>query len=251
MANLSALPPAWQPAADRPTLYYAPFSQPSRTVLQLFYEGAVEPKLVTIDLRKGEHKTPAFKDVINKDQLVPVIYDEELKRFMPESSDILRHLSARYSSLSNFYASLTDDKKAKVDEVLKFSGDTVRPICTGVTRTIALSRDAAETAKLKAKIPEMQDQLEARLKTEGRYFAGTEKPSIADIQILHEVNGPVDLGVLTFDSDGKHPLLKAWYRDMKARPASVKAYGNFGWIMWGVRKVLGTKAFFGSRTGTL
>lgn len=190
-ANLARLPPAWQPAADRLTCYYNSASQPSRACLQLLLEGKVDFKRVEIGLG-GSQKKPEFKEVINPAGFVPVVYDEGEKRFIPESTDIMRHLSGRYPSLGSFYAGLPAEKKAQVDEILTFSAEKVRPITTGITRSIALSRDAKETAELKARIPGLVDQLEGRLRevksggaADPLYFAGTVGPSIADIQVCH------------------------------------------------------------------
>ncbi|KAI9023972.1 hypothetical protein DFJ74DRAFT_705714 [Hyaloraphidium curvatum] len=253
----AALPPAWEPAGgDTLTLYFDQGSQPSRAVYQLIIEGNVPAKLVRIDLRKREQKTPAFLS-INKEGLVPVI--NHGGKYMPESADILRYVSQTFPSAALFYAALDADKRAQVDDALKWSGDELRPVTTGLTREVALYRRADKAAELRAKIPAVVDALEARLraarpagKPEGEtgYLCGTDSPTIADIQVLHEVNGPQDMGLLDVD-DGKHPLASQWLKVMAARPASVTAYGNFGWIMWAVKNVLYVKSLFGSKTGVL
>lgn len=250
MANLAALSTAWQPATKGITLYYNPASQPSRSVVQLLYESGVEFKTVSINLGKQEQKTPAFLSM-NPAGHVPVIYDSELGKFMPESTDIMRHISKRFPSVASFYAALPAEKQAEIDETLEFSAKSVRSILTELTRAKLLSRKADIVAELTPKIPGMVDALEQRLAKypSSTYFCGTEGPNIADLQLLHEINGGTDLGLMD-PNDGKHPQLAKWYAAMTARPASIKAYGNLGWVFWGARKVLGVKSIFSS-SGTL
>ncbi len=72
---------------------------------------------------------------------------------------------------------------------MKFSADVVRPVMTGVTRSIAIFKDAAQTATLKAQIPEVLNAFEAKLvaksdwTNEQPYVASTTGPTIADIQV--------------------------------------------------------------------
>jgi len=107
------------------TLYYHPFSQPSRSVLallnidQLKFEGKV------VDLFKGEARSPEYLK-INPFGGVPFLIHNDIH--LSESNAILQYLCDAFPvELRGFYGN-NSDERAQVNQLLSWYQSTFDPL---------------------------------------------------------------------------------------------------------------------------
>lgn len=112
------------------TLYYAPFSQPSRAILALLTMANIEHEAKVVDLMKGEQNTEEYIKICPTSN-VPAITDDDFKLF--ESHAILRYVCRKHN-LFQFYPE-NPQHAAKIDAFLDWHHTGTRQ-CAIVTREI-------------------------------------------------------------------------------------------------------------------
>ncbi len=208
LTGLLAKIPEEEKDQDVIELYWNPISQPARTLKNVL-DIAIPDKytLHAIDLFKGEHKSPEFLAKNPMGQVPALIVNGTS---MNESASILRYIASKYKLAELYPEDFT--ARHKVDMMLDFNGNTLRPQLLGALRKLAfgpifggpkpsykLWKDTIEGAKTTL------EKFGALL--QGTYVAGNFL-SIADIQSFFEVTLFVEM--LKYDLSHV-PKINEWY----------------------------------------
>ncbi|TDG26563.1 glutathione S-transferase family protein [Paraburkholderia silviterrae] len=174
-------------------------------------------RLVPVDLRRGEHKTAAFK-VMNRNGKVPVLVDRSVPGegdlVIGESAAILVHLAEKTGQL----LPRDGQRRARVFEQLFFHASGLSP-AFGQAFRVALQPSPQPEAKSQA-LAEVERTLGVlnEILERDPYVAG-DGYSIADIAHFGWVWRHQSIGA-TLD---KFPFVARWHEEMAARPAVVTA----------------------------
>ena len=164
----------------------------------------------TIDLRKGEHRTPAFL-ALNPFGTVPVIEDGEI--IVPDSVAILVYLASRYDSARRW---LPADPigAAKVQRWLSVAQG---PVFNGpnTARLIKLFGRPGDHERAATIAQELLQILEAEL--QARAFLVGDAPTIADVALYSYVARAPD-GEVGLDD---YPAVRSWLARIEALPGFV------------------------------
>ncbi|KAF2313288.1 hypothetical protein GH714_010155 [Hevea brasiliensis] len=98
-------------------------SQPSRAIMIFCKANNIEFEEVTIDLSKGQHKSPEYKE-INPMGQVPAIIHGELQLF--ESHAILTYLASAFPGVADHWYPTDLVKRAKIHSVLDWHHSNLR-----------------------------------------------------------------------------------------------------------------------------
>ncbi|RXV65932.1 glutathione S-transferase family protein [Burkholderia stabilis] len=180
-------------------------------------EMGVDYRLVPVDLRRGEHKTDAFR-AMNPDAKVPVLVDRSAHDdgdiVLSESAAILVYLAEKTGQL------LPSDgpQRGKVFEQLFFHASGLSPAFLQAFRVaIQASPEPDAKARALAEVDRTLGVLEHGLER-SRYVAG-DAYSIADIAHFGWVWRHQSIGA----SLDRFPSVARWYDEIAARPAVVTA----------------------------
>lgn len=180
-------------------------------------EMGVDYRLVPVDLRRGEHKTDAFR-ALNPDAKVPVLVDRSAHAdgdiVLSESAAILVYLAEKTGQL------LPSDgpQRGKVFEQLFFHASGLSPAFLQAFRVaIQASPEPDAKARALAEVDRTLGVLEHVLER-NRYVAG-DAYSIADIAHFGWVWRHQAIGA----SLDRFPAVARWYDEIAARPAVVTA----------------------------
>ncbi|CAN6476090.1 unnamed protein product [Victoria cruziana] len=201
-------------------VYADRISQPSRAILIFCKVNGIDFEEVKVNIAKGEHRRPEFKD-INPMKQVPAIVDGRLRLF--ESHAILRYLSCAYPGIPDHWYPADLSKRAKIDSVLDWHHNNLR---RGAA-TLALNRVLAPALGLPLN-PELAAKAEKILifslsKIESVWLQGNGKflqdglqPSIADLSLVCEIMQLEVLGASERDRIlGPFSKVKKWIENVK------------------------------------
>ncbi len=175
------------------TVYGFGLSQPTRSVLLLLQENKINYEFVLVDALKGDTRKPDFLKV-NPQGLVPCIRHDDF--LLAESSAILQYL-AEYYSLDKFYPKDIKER-AKIQFWLSWNHHNTR-FCTKKLLVTKLfpPKNAGNVDELFAKYTKevsrsmtfLNNELEKNAASgKGPFLTGSKDPTIADLQILTEMD---------------------------------------------------------------
>ncbi|WP_118184825.1 glutathione S-transferase family protein [Paraburkholderia phosphatilytica] len=190
-------------------LYYAPLSGHSHRAQLFLSLLGVEHELVTVDLRAGEHKQPAFLQM-NRFGQVPVLVDGET--VVPDSCAILVYLARKFQRTDWLPESPTG--AAAVQRWLSVAAGQIAfgPCAARLVTVFGLPFNADEVI---ARAHAILALIEAEL--DGREWIAATHPTIADVALYSYIanapEGNVDLR--------QYRNVKAWLARMEALPGFV------------------------------
>jgi len=173
-------------------LYYFIGSQPVRALLSVLDLANVKYEANVVNMLAGDHKKPEFL-AVNPAGVLPTLVING--KVYGESAACLRLLASVLPGLASYYP---NDiwKRHAIDAALDFNGTTFRPKLMG--RNMALFGQMSAGGKvdeaLQAKIDEAVKgvhvglkALEDLLTAAGTKFCTSDEPTIADLQIYHQL----------------------------------------------------------------
>ena len=198
-------------------LYQFPFSPSCQKVVALAHEVGVPLELVTVELFKGESRTPAMR-AKNPNGKLPILEDGDFVLW--ESAAMLAYIAAKAGRAD--LAPTTPRERAEVDRWTAWEGAHFGPAIRKVAfeRVVKklVGRGAPDEAVVKAGIEEFATTasvLEQSLGTK-EYLCG--RLSIADFDLAPYAALAADCG-LDFEP---YPKAKAWLGRMTARDSMKK-----------------------------
>ena len=105
-------------------LYWFPGSQPARAVKSLLIAGGIEHEEQSLDIFKGEHKSPEMLAINPAGQVPFITLDGKTYN---ESASILRFLTRKYPSLQKYYPQDDLSYLHSIDAALDFNATAFRP----------------------------------------------------------------------------------------------------------------------------
>lgn len=211
-------------------LYWCIGSQPSRALLCLLEISNVKYESHIVDIMTGDHKKPEFLK-INPKGTVPVLVIND--KLYSESAACLRLLSCALPTLTaTSYYPNDPWKRHAIDAALDFNGTFFRPKM--VERDYAFFAQWKNGGKIDEAIQKKIDEadksvhvalkaLEDMLEMSGTKFCCGDEPTIADLQIYHQLTDAFWHNI----SCEKYPKVIAWRIEIWLIP-SVKKYNS----MW-------------------
>jgi len=172
------------------TLHWDILSQPSRTVKVVLLLGKIPHTTKDYQLFKQDHKTEEFKK-INPACQVPALTIGDLS--IAESNAILNYLTSCYEFPDTLYNPKEPKARAKLDQMLEWIEDTVRPAFIGMARLLMakVAQGIEPSEATMTSLAQAQDtslkQLDYFITQSGGPFLLGEKPSAADIKLFHEL----------------------------------------------------------------
>jgi glutathione S-transferase len=197
-------------------LYAHPFSSAAFKVFAVIHEMGVPCEVVTVDMGKGQHKSPEYL-AINPNGKVPTLVDEGFQVW--ESNAILTYLAAKYPERGLMP---TDVKgMATVQQWLHWQSSQFSSAAGEVMSETVYAKlfgRATDEAKLAAAHEELKKELATLEKslTGKEYLCG--KLSIADFSIASLLLGRQ---AMRLDISG-FPQVKAWQERLEARESMKK-----------------------------
>jgi glutathione S-transferase len=198
-------------------LYHHPFSSASFKVRSVIHELGLPVELVTIDMMKGEHKTPEFL-AKNPNGKVPTFEDDGF--YVWESNAILCYLAAKKPESGL----LPTDARgmAQVQQWLQWHATTFSPSTNEVmgetvyAKFFGRSKDEAKYAAGMEKVRRDLGVLEKTLAGK-EYICG--KLSLADFSLVSSLllRAPMGVDLEAF------PNVKAWVARMESRESVRKS----------------------------
>ncbi|CAI5942516.1 unnamed protein product [Closterium sp. NIES-64] len=208
-------------------IYMHPASQPSRSVSIFLKLNNVEYEERIVDMMKGEHRQPAFKEV-NPHGLVPALDDNGFK--LNESHAILKYVVASRPCDDSWYPRDVQ-KRARVDALLDWHHTNTRRNTVGIVfnevvaamfgvqgdmHVAALSRRGLQSS-LSALESIMLAQANPDDPDAPKFLDGNSQPTLADLCIACELTqleflGPEGKEVLL----GEHKKVRAWLEAVRA-----------------------------------
>ena len=177
--------------SSKPTLFGFPLSQPTRSVLLLLKENKIEYDFVLVDALKGENRKQDFLK-INPAGLVPCIRHNDF--LLPESSAILQYL-AEFYGLEKWYPKDIKER-AKIQFWLSWNHQNTR-MCTKkllVTKLFPPKNTSTDefpkyTKEVARSMTFLNSELEKnKASGQGPFLTGSKDPTIADLQLLTEMD---------------------------------------------------------------
>lgn len=171
-------------------LYVDRLSQPSRALLIFCRVNGIDFEEVNIDLSKGQHLSPEYKEV-NPMKQVPAMVHGDFKLF--ESHAILRYLASAFPEVADHWFPADIRKRAEIDSVLDWHHTNLRRAATYVFNSVLAPafglptnlEAAAEAEKIMIASLARLDSF--WLKESGPFLLGNSQPSIADISLVCEI----------------------------------------------------------------
>lgn len=201
-------------------VYGTPLSTAVSRVLACLFEKDVDFKFVSIDMSKGQHKSPDFLKLQPFGQ-VPAFQDENTTLF--ESRAICRYICDKYDDHGNKSLFGKRDsilERASIDQWLEAESQSFNPPSSTLILQLALAprmgltQDLSLIEQSKAKLSKVLDVYEQRLE-ESRYLAGDEF-TVADLSHLpnseYLVNATNKGGLIT-----ERKNVGRWWKDISSR----------------------------------
>lgn len=189
------------------TIYGFPLSQPTRSVLLLCKQNNIDYDFVLVDALKGENRKPEWKKILPAG-LVPSIKKGDFS--LGESAAILQYI-AESNKLDKWYPTSPEDR-AKVNFWLHWNNSNTRSGTKGVLVYALfpqLAKDEKVTAQGKKDFTRSIAFMETHLKESNTPFLVGQDPTIADLQILTELDQLSPQAFDLFDFS-KYPHVLAW-----------------------------------------
>ncbi|KAI0493734.1 hypothetical protein KFK09_023858 [Dendrobium nobile] len=201
-------------------VYADRLSQPSRAIIIFCKINGIDFEEVSVDLVKGEHKLPEYKD-INPMAQVPAIVDERLK--LSESHAILRYIAETSPGVADHWYPADPSSRAKVNSILDWHHSNLRlGSVTFVMNTVlapifgrTLNPQAATEAEklLSSSFSNIESMW---LSGDANFLLGNPHPSIADLSLVCEIMQ----SELWHDKDRErilqpHPKILQWVENVK------------------------------------
>ncbi|CAI5942617.1 unnamed protein product [Closterium sp. NIES-65] len=109
-------------------LYANPISQPSRAVMIFFRLNSIQHETRVLNLIKGEHRAPSYKEV-NPFGLIPAITDDGFTLY--ESHAIMKYVAATRTCNEDWYPHNLQ-KRSRVDALLDWHHNNTRRHTVGI-----------------------------------------------------------------------------------------------------------------------
>ncbi|KAJ7734756.1 glutathione S-transferase [Mycena maculata] len=200
-------------------IYGFRFSSCTRRVALICKELQVPYELITVDISKGEQRTPAHL-ARQPFGVVPAIEDDGLELF--ESRAICRYLVAKYGPTST----LVPDHKdiiatAKFEQAASIENNNFDPMGGQIMLELVMKPargGQTDQEHLKSVLATMNSKLDAyeTILSKQKYLAG-DTVTIADLFHLPWAYGLTEKANL--DLITSRPSVARWYQDISARPA--------------------------------
>ncbi|XP_049936660.1 glutathione S-transferase T1 isoform X2 [Nymphaea colorata] len=191
-----------------------------REIMKLRVINGIDFEEVKVNLAKGEHRRPEFKD-INPMKQVPAVVDGKLKLF--ESHAILRYLSCAYPGIPDHWYPADLSKRAKIDSVLDWHHSNLRRGAAGLVFNSVLAPALGYPLNLEAAADAEKILIYSLSKIESVWLHGNEKflvdglqPSIADLSLVCEIMQLEVLGLSERDRIlGSFTKVQKWIENVK------------------------------------
>ncbi|KAJ6804377.1 glutathione S-transferase T1-like [Iris pallida] len=212
-------------------VYVDRMSQPSRAILIFCKVNGIEFEEVRIDIFKGQHRSPQFKE-INPLGLVPAIDDGRIKLF--ESHAILRYLACAFPGVPDHWYPADHITRAKINSILDWHHSNLRFGSVSLFRNSILAlvfgfpvnQEAANKGE-KLLCSSLSTIESIWLKGDAKFLLGNNQPSIADLSLVCEImqlEEKLDiffLSQLLNEKDrlrimGPHKRISQWVENFKA-----------------------------------
>jgi glutathione S-transferase len=185
----------------------------------------VEYELVTVDLMKGEHKSPEHLK-LQPFGAIPVLEDGDLRMF--ESRAIARYIANKWANQGTDLLGKTEKQRALAETWLEVEGQNYNPPVSKIVYELVFKQWSKQEADPKvveaesAKLEKVLDVYEAHL-SKNQYLAGDEF-TLADLSHLPYT----DLLLQTDAGKGflRRAHLKAWWERISSRPSWLKITGS-------------------------
>ncbi|XP_020599944.1 glutathione S-transferase T1-like [Phalaenopsis equestris] len=201
-------------------VYANRLSQPSRAIIIFCKVNGVDFEEISIDLLKGEHKSPEYKE-INPMAQVPAIVDDGLK--LSESHTILRYIAETSPGVPDNWYPADFISRAKVNSILDWHHSNLRVSSVTFVMNTVLAPKFGRTMNPQA-AAEAEKSLSSSLSIiesmwlngDAEFFLGNPKPSIADLSLVCEITQ----SELWREGDRErilrpHPKILQWVENVK------------------------------------
>ncbi|KAH9992151.1 glutathione S-transferase-like protein [Russula vinacea] len=189
----------------------------TRRVALIAKERNVPYKLVTVDVKGGEHKQPAYLKHQPFGQVPYIIQEDGFELF--ESRAIGRYIA----TLGSGPELIPTEPKAyaKFEQAAGIEYAQFDPVAIGIAKEKIYKPFFGEATD-EAKVQELTGQLESKLDgyeallSKQKYLAGNEV-TLADL--FHLPYGSIVFEELGYGGLDKRPNVKRWWKDISSRPA--------------------------------
>ncbi|KAG6782771.1 glutathione S-transferase T1-like [Populus alba x Populus x berolinensis] len=203
-------------------VYVDRLSQPSRAIVIFCKVNKIDFEEVGIELLKGQHLTPEFKEINPMGKVPAIVVDGKFKLF--ESHAILIFLASAFPGVADHWYPADLYRRAEIHSILDWHHSNLRHGSTGFIQNTLLAplfgrslnpQAAAEAEKV---LSSSLSKIEALwLKESGQFLLGSSQPSIADLCLVCEIMQ------LEFADEtdrnrilGPHKKIQQWIEDTKS-----------------------------------
>ncbi|XP_047967068.1 glutathione S-transferase T1-like isoform X2 [Salvia hispanica] len=201
-------------------VYCDRMSQPSRAILIFCKANNAEFEEVTVEIGKGQHRTPEFAEV-NPMKQVPAVIHGDFKLF--ESHAILIYLASTIPGVADHWYPADVRERAKVHSVLDWHHTNLRRGSVGylLNTVFAVAFGMPGDPKAAAEGEKLLSASLARIESfwlqGGPFLLGNSKPTIADLALACEVT---QLEVADQNDHDRimepHSKIVKWLKDVKS-----------------------------------